>query len=102
MFKLGPGLFFQELDTFRGIDNVNAKTLTKVIQDERIKVSTEGSEGSEFCLNTTGIIVTIAMFIIIQMIIAFIWYHLWQRKKKICREKEEIMKKIFNPYAARS
>ena len=80
---------------------MNAKTLTKVIQDERIKVSTD-NDGSEFCLNTTGIIVTIAMFIIIQMIIAFIWYHLWQRKKKICREKEEVMKKIFNPYAARS
>jgi hypothetical protein len=94
-------IFLQELDAYKTINNVNAQTVTKVSQEDKIKVSTD-SDSNEFCLNTTGIIVTIAMFIVIQLIIAFVWYHLWQRKKKVCREKEEIMKKIFNPYAARS
>lgn len=60
------------------------------------------SKGNEMCLNSTGIIVAIAMFLVLQVIIAIIWTQFWQRKKKKTQEREDIVKNMFNPYAIRS
>ena len=95
---------FQELESIRKIDNVNANSKAAADDNDRIKISTEASsDGSnELCLNSTGITVAIALFVVLQLVIGIVWYHLWQRKKKTCREKEEILKKVFNPYAVRN
>ena len=65
----------------------------------------EQSSGTEVCLNTTGIIVAIAMFIIIQLLMAFICTQFWQRKRKSSlRQKEEqdaAVRSVFNPYSIR-
>jgi hypothetical protein len=54
----------------------------------------------EVCLNATGIIVAIAMFLVLQIILVILWTQFWQRKKKMNREKGDIS--MFNPYAIRS
>ena len=57
---------------------------------------------TEVCLNTTGIIVAVAMFIVIQILIAFVWSQIWQRKRKLIQEKENqalATHNMFNPYA---
>ena len=53
------------MDPIRKIDNVNA--YPAIGHDDKIKISSsENSGNNEFCLNSTGIIVAIAMFIIVQ------------------------------------
>ena len=77
------------MDAFRAIDNVNVNTILPKISLDTInlnnneKIKTESSEGgSEFCLNTTGIIVTIAMFVVIQVIISYMTArHLFQKAR---------------------
>ena len=57
---------------------------------------------TEVCLNTTGIVVAVAMFIVIQILIAFVWSQIWQRKRKLIQEKENqtlATHNMFNPYA---
>ena len=53
------------MDPIRKIDNVNA--YPAIGHDDKIKISSsENSGNNEFCLNSTGIIVAIAMFLIVQ------------------------------------
>ena len=64
--------------------------------------STSEVATTEVCLNTTGIVVAVAMFIVIQILIAFVWSQIWQRKRKLIQEKENqalATHNMFNPYA---
>ena len=90
-----------------------------VFERERNKVKSVANDGrsgisssttlssettTEVCLNTTGIIVAVAMFIVIQVLIAFVWSQIWQRKRKLIQEKENQVTlatthSMFNPYA---
>ena len=61
----------------------------------------------ELCINATGIIVSIVLFLILQIIIAIIWIQFWQRKKRRSssthhHHDSDFAKQIFNPYAIRS
>ena len=70
-----------------------------------ITSSTRSEISTEVCLNATGIIVAVAMFIVIQVLIAFVWSQIWQRKRKLIQEKENQVlatHTMFNPYAVDS
>ena len=74
----------------------------KSMSDGGRSIPTSTNTETEVCLNTTGIIVAIAMFIVIQVLIAFVWTQIWQRKRNLIREKENQVlatHNMFNPYA---
>ena len=88
--------------------------LNNLFEREKDKVKSKSESGSgiasststegitEVCLNATGIIVAVAMFIVIQVLIVFVWSQIWQRKRKLIQEKENQVlatHKMFNPYA---
>ncbi len=59
---------------------------------------------NDVCLNTTGIVVALAMFVIFQIVLAVVANHFWlSRRKKSLKEKEEerFVTSMFNPYAIR-
>lgn len=68
-----------------------------------IKKNSEVEEKTnELCINATGIIVAIVLFLLVQIIIAVVWTQFWQKKKKRNSEKEDYVKQMFNPYAIRT
>ena len=50
------------------------------------------------CLNYTGLIVAIVVFLLVQIILAILWTKFSQKRKRK-HEKDEFVKTMFNPYA---
>jgi len=66
---------------------------------EAVKPTIEDSNA--VCLNYTGLIVAIVVFLIVQIILAILWTHFSQKRKRK-HEKDEFVKNMFNPYAVTS
>ena len=70
----------------------------------------EDEKEPELCINATGIIVSIVLFLVLQIIIAVVSIKFWQRKKSRRNfhqasphhHPEDFAKQIFNPYAIRN
>ena len=62
------------------------------------------SGGTEVCLNTTGIVVAVALFVILQLILAFVSAHFWHRRSTSRQKTEQddiAIRRVFNPYTSR-
>ena len=62
------------------------------------KVESSSTE-PELCLNAVGIVVSLAMFLVAQLIVILAAIHFWQRRRKQKKERDEGIKNMFNPYA---
>ena len=64
---------------------------------EAIKPTTMDDQNA-VCLNYTGLIVAIVVFLLVQIILAILWTRFSQKRKRK-HEKDEFVKTMFNPYA---
>ena len=55
-------------------------------------------EQNAVCLNYTGLIVAIVVFLLVQIVLAILWTRFSQKRKRK-HEKDEFVKTMFNPYA---
>ena len=82
------------------------ETIEQSIKAEQPELNqSEDQKEPELCINATGIIVSIVLFLVLQIIIAVVSIKFWQRKKsrRNLQEShqhhpEELTKQIFNPF----
>ena len=54
---------------------------------------------TEVCLNTTGIVVAVALFVVLQLALAFVSAHFWS-KRSATKQDDLAIRRVFNPYTA--
>ena len=95
-------LFTENLETNPEFMNFNQEFQNQKPMEE----SEPKMEEPELCINATGIIISIVLFLVLQIIIAIVWIQFWQRKKRRnnfgAHLPEDFAKQIFNPYAIRN
>jgi len=71
--------------------------------DVRSRGSPEAAETTpeaEVCLNTTGIVVSVSLFVVVQLILAFACMQFWRRRG--AKEEQDLaIRSMFNPYTVR-
>ena len=73
----------QVVDIKRPIEKYfNEDSLSYAGEDERRKTSTFDADGMEICLNLTGLILGVAVFLVLQLLLVFLWTHFWQTRQK--------------------
>ena len=80
-------------------NDYNSRTKSKAVEEDNDDI--EDEEDHELCINATGIIVAIVLFLVLQIVIAVVWTQFLSKKKKKERDYHTT-KQIFNPYAIRS
>ena len=73
------------------VDYMNFETVKPTLDDK-----------NAVCLNYTGLIVAIVVFLVVQIVLAILWTHFSQKRKRKLQENNEFVKTMFNPYAVTS
>ena len=61
--------------------------------------STSSSSATEVCLNTTGIVVAVALFVVLQLALAFVSAHFFRRSGASQKDQDDLaIRRVFNPY----